>query len=86
MIERAPSFNYVDIINEHINPDHVHMLVSVLLHLAVSKVVIEKGGCHRKGKSGRKQRKKFQKLIKRYQGATSRQVSIMYIQNIRRTP
>ncbi|MBQ7524593.1 MAG: transposase [Alphaproteobacteria bacterium] len=33
------SANYVDITGGNVNPDHIHMLISVLSHLLVSKVI-----------------------------------------------
>ena len=39
VIREICSANYIDIISENVNPDHVHMPVSVPPHLSVSKVV-----------------------------------------------
>ncbi|MBR1480215.1 MAG: transposase [Alphaproteobacteria bacterium] len=33
------SANYVDTTGGNVNPDHIHMLISVLSHLLVSKVI-----------------------------------------------
>ena len=67
------------------SPDHVHMLVSVLPHLSVSKVVQ-----YIKWKSSRKLQCEFQELKKRYWGqhlwargyfvATSGQIRIKEVQ------
>jgi putative transposase len=55
----------VEILQGHVRPEHVHMVVSIPPHLSVSKVMQ-----YIKGKSGRKLLQEFELLKKRYWGGS----------------
>jgi putative transposase len=63
LIREICSANYVDIVSGNVSPDHIHILISVPPHLAVSKIVQ-----YIKGKSSRKLQQEFEVLRKRYCG------------------
>lgn len=53
----------VEIIQGHVRPEHIHMVVSIPPHLAVSKLMQ-----YIKGRTGRKLLQEFEQLRKRYYG------------------
>ena len=63
VIREICSANYIDIISGNVRQDHIHMLISALPHLSISKIVQ-----YIKWKSSRKLQGEFQELKKRYWG------------------
>ncbi|MBQ3945832.1 MAG: IS200/IS605 family transposase, partial [Alphaproteobacteria bacterium] len=61
VIREICSANYIDIVSGNVSPDHVHMLISALPHLSISKIVQ-----YIKWKSSRKLQCEFQELKKIY--------------------
>jgi putative transposase len=61
VIGKICSANYIGRISRNVNPDYVHVFVSVPPHLSVSKVVQ-----YTKEESRRKLQEAFQELTKRY--------------------
>ena len=63
LIQQICKENQVEIIEGHIRPEHVHLMVSIPPHLSVSKLMQ-----YVKGASGRKLLQEFELLRKRYYG------------------
>jgi putative transposase len=63
IIKQICKENEVEILQGHIRPEHVHLVVSIPPHLAISKLVQ-----YLKGKSARKLLQEFEILRKRYYG------------------
>ena len=63
LVREICAANYVDIESGSMSPDHVHLLISVPPHAAISTIVQ-----HIKGRSSRKLQQEFNHLKRRYWG------------------
>lgn len=63
LVKQVCQENQVEILQGHVRPEHVHLVVSVPPHLSISKLMQ-----YIKGKSGRKMLQEFELLRKRYYG------------------
>ncbi len=63
LIKQVYKEQSVEIIQGHIRPEHIHMLVSIPPHISVSKLMQ-----YIKGRTGRKLMQEYEHLRKRYYG------------------
>ena len=65
VIKQICKENDVEILQGHVKPEHIHLVVSVPPHLSISKLMQ-----YIKGKSARKLLQEFEELRKRYYGGS----------------